>query len=496
MFSVILKGHNFEYEVGELLKAFGILDFSFVLKDFGDVDNYNHHSFLINELKGNDTKYIVRTKIIEDGSIVGSKQAEYNLNYIKGNIEKRKEIKRLIKLNIYDTLVKADYESLPWGILTGIRPAKIVHEMLDRNFTIDDIKDILKTRYRLSDDKIQLVMGIAMREREYIYPIKKDLISLYISIPFCPTRCIYCSFPSNPIKSKGNKVDDYLNSLHKEIVETGKLIRDLGKKVENIYIGGGTPTTLSSEQLRYLIAKIFDSFDTTQLKEFTVEAGRPDTIDEDKLIVLKNNGVDRISINPQTMNKNTLKTIGRIHTVEDIERTYYKAREIGFRTINMDIIIGLPNEGINEINHTLEKIEKLSPENLTVHTLAIKKSSELKQSIDEYRIKEDLVVDMLKLARRYSEKMGLFPYYMYRQKYMVGNLENTGYCKVGHECIYNMQIMEEKQTIIALGAGGVSKIVYPRENRLERVPNVKNVDEYINRVDEMIDRKKLQLCRT
>jgi len=253
---------------------------------------------------------------------------------------------------------------------------------------------------------------------------------------------------------------------------------------------------LSYRQIDELINKIFKEFNINELLEFTVEAGRPDTIDKEKLLILKKNKVDRISINPQSMNDKTLRLIGRNHRVKDIINAYYLAKDVGFKTINMDIIVGLPEEGIEEINNTLREIDILDPENLTVHTLAIKRSSILRNDEGSYLLSsEKTAIDMIEATKNFAKKKNLFPYYMYRQKYMIGNLENIGYAKEGHECIYNIQIMEERQSIIALGAGAISKIVYPEENRLERVPNVKSIKDYVEKIDSMIDRKRIELMK-
>lgn len=495
MINILLKGHDFKYEIGELIKTFGISNIRFISNYDENLNKSKKNLFLKNEVTKSNEGYIIETLIFKNNIMIASDKRQFKTKSIETTLEVRKELKRNIKVSIYDVLTKVyPNKNIPWGILTGIRPTKIVHELLNEDVSLEKIKDILNSKYRLQGQKIKLVTDIALCERKYIYPIDEDLVSLYISIPFCPSRCVYCSFPSNPLNEKNNKVDVYLDSLYKEIEEIAKLLNDLGKKVESIYIGGGTPTVLSANQFNILIPKILESFNVSKLKEFTVEAGRPDTISKEKLLVLKENGVDRISINPQTMNDKTLKVIGRQHSIQDIEKAYKIAKEVGFRIINMDIIVGLPNEGLDELKNTLEYIERFNPENLTVHTLAIKRSSKLKENIDEYNLtREKLANDMLNLTRTYAEKMKMYPYYMYRQKYMVGNLENIGYCKKDHECIYNIQIMEEKQSIIALGAGAISKIVYPKENRFERVPNVKNVDDYIKRIDEMIDRKKIQL---
>ncbi|WP_432665385.1 coproporphyrinogen dehydrogenase HemZ [Wukongibacter baidiensis] len=496
MINVVLKGHDFRYEVGELIKIFGLF------KDINFVDEVKLNAdkqglVLMNEVTKENDKYTIITKLLNSKDITDANETTYEVPRDISDIEERKELKRKIKVNIFESLIKTCEVDIPWGILTGIRPTKIVHELLDEKKSLNEIKEVLNNEYKIKDEKIKLVTDVALCEREYIYPINEELVSLYISIPFCPTRCVYCSFPSNPIKDGSSKVDDYLEALKKEIADTSRLLSDHGKRVETIYIGGGTPTTLSADQFDMLINLTLKSFDVTNLKEFTVEAGRPDTIDKDKLKTLKLNGVERISINPQTMNAKTLKLIGRKHSPEEIERAFYEAKEVGFKSINMDMIIGLPDEGVREVRNTLEVIKRLSPENLTVHTLAIKKSSKLNESIDDFEMaKETLAKEMLDLTKNYAHEIGMYPYYMYRQKYMVGNLENVGYSKKGHECIYNMQIMEEKQSIIALGAGAISKITAPKENRFERVPNVKNVDEYIKRVDEMVERKRKQISLT
>ena len=269
-----------------------------------------------------------------------------------------------------------------------------------------------------------------------------------------------------------------------------KLLEEQNKSIETLYIGGGTPTTLTPDEMDTLIKGLFERFDLSEIKEFTVEAGRPDTINREMLEVLKKNNVDRISINPQSMNDETLQKIGRNHSIQDIIDTFHLAREVGFDNINMDIILGLVDEDLSMVRNTLDKIKELSPESLTVHTLAVKRTSKLKENLEDYELAQyEEMVKMINLAKEYAKDMGLNPYYMYRQKHMLGNLENIGYAKEGYECIYNMQIMEEKQSNYALGAGSITKFVYPDEDRIERVENVKNVEQYIQRVDEMIKRK-------
>ncbi|WP_129597587.1 coproporphyrinogen dehydrogenase HemZ [Anaerophilus nitritogenes] len=483
MINVLLKGHNFEYEVGELLKIFiHKKDFKFVQQKALE----DNQSFLLVSEYIKDQN-ITKATLLQNEKVLGEKFIYHEK--INNSLKLKKMIKRSIKIVIYDILREFYDIAPPWGILTGIRPTKIVHELFHEGLNIEKIKKRVKDDYRMSDEKIDLIINIAQIEKKFIHGEKEDQVSVYISIPFCPTRCLYCSFPSHPYEEE--KIKDYLNALCYEIKEIGNTLKKLNKKVETLYIGGGTPTTLTAEQLDTLLKTIHHFIDLKYVKEMTVEAGRPDTITKEKLEVLKRNKINRISINPQTMNDETLIKIGRHHKVQDIIDTYEMAKEIGFDSINMDLIIGLPGEDEKMVEHTMKEIQRLDPNNLTVHTLAIKRTSRLKESIKDYDLaKEEQVQKMIHITQDYAKKMGLIPYYMYRQKYMLGNLENIGYSKENYECIYNIQIMEEKQSIIALGAGGVSKFFYPKENRLERVPNVTNVDEYIKRIDEMIERKR------
>ncbi|TCO79838.1 coproporphyrinogen dehydrogenase HemZ [Marinisporobacter balticus] len=488
--NVCLKGHDFQYEVGELLKAFVAHEkINFVENALVE----DQSILLVSSLSNRADQYIVNAKIIKSNGMIIKKQIEYKM-CTDDKLKIRKMIKGKIKLSIYDVLSEFYNTTLPWGILTGIRPTKIVHELMNQGLDMTQIEKKLKNDYRMGDEKINLVMRIAQIEKPFIHRKNDHKVSIYVSIPFCPTRCIYCSFPSNPLDKGKNQIKEYLEALIYEITETGKILKECGKKVESLYIGGGTPTTLNALELETLIKEIKEHIDLSYVKEITVEAGRPDTITKDKLMVLKREGVNRISINPQTMNQKTLDAIGRSHVPQDIVEAYDLAKQIGFDAINMDIIVGLPGENAKMVEDTMKEIEKLDPQNLTVHTLAVKKTSRLREHIEDYPLaKEEEVKKMLEITSDYAKKMALIPYYMYRQKYMLGNLENIGYCKPDHECIYNIQIMEEKQSIIALGAGAVSKIYYEEENRLERVPNVTNLEQYIERVEEMIARKRKEL---
>ena len=487
MLNVILKGHDFKYEVAELIKLF--------TTQFNFVDNKDVGMTLENSVVYYNDKVFSKTVYLENYQVIYESLDHKSIEGLSEQ-EIKKITKETIKRSMYNVLMKKFNSYVPWGILTGIRPVKIVHNLLDKNLSDKDIRENLKTNYLISDEKIDLALSIAKRERKFIYPIDKNKISLYISIPFCPTRCYYCSFPANPLKQFGHLKKEYIDKLIIEIKGLAKLLKETNKEIETLYIGGGTPTTLDAEEMDILIKALYKELDLSSIKEFTVEAGRPDTINREILECLKKNNVNRISINPQTMNQETLDKIGRGHSVNEIKEAFHLAREIGFDNINMDLILGLEGENVDMVRNTLEEIKKLSPESLTVHTLAIKRASKLKENIDEYVLTQyEEMVKMIDLSMEYAKEMNLNPYYMYRQKQMLGNLENIGYAKEGYECIYNMQIMEEKQSNYALGAGAISKFVYIDEDRIERVENVKNVEQYIDRVEEMIDRKKEEVLK-
>lgn len=413
----------------------------------------------------------------------------------------RAETKNLLKKNLYEMLVEYTGKELPWGTLTGIRPTKIPMKLLEEGKSREEITSYMKETYFASDEKIQLSIDIAERELALLSKIDyENGYSLYIGIPFCPTTCLYCSFTSYPLFSWAKRVDEYLDALEKEIDFVA--VKFANKHLNSIYIGGGTPTTLEPYQLDRLIRKIKCSFDLSNCVEFTVEAGRPDSITREKLEVLRKHGISRISINPQTMKDETLKLIGRHHTVAQTVESFEMARELGFDNINMDLIMGLPGEDLEDVRRTMEQLEKLNPDNITVHSLALKRAARLNMFKDDYKdYKMVNTQEHMDLTAEYAGKMGLTPYYLYRQKSMAGNLENVGYAAQGKAGVYNILIMEEKQTIMALGAGATTKFVMHGEAdesnasaeaypvRIERVENVKDVENYLNRIDEMIERK-------
>lgn len=485
MIYIHLSGHNFEYEVRELTRVFF---FNEEIKFIDNIDEYKEGILINSRLNDDGKKLESVVEIYEDNQLVYFDTLDIDTIDI-GRDDVYKKIKVGITANLYNGLNIISLAKAPWGILTGVRPLKIVHDLLDKNYSLHSINRILTEGYKLFPEKADLLINIAIKQRKYIYPLDKRRFSLYIAIPFCPTRCIYCSFPSCSIDRYGDMVDIYTDKLIYELNEIGKLMEDY--YISTVYIGGGTPTAIPAKNLERIIKTVYNNFDKEKIQEFTVEAGRPDTINYEILEMLKDNHISRISINPQTMNDKTLKLIGRKHTSWDIVDVYRKAREVGFPVINMDLIVGLPSEGVEEIKMTLNRIEELDPENLTVHTLAVKRGSKFKDVMDQYQINDQNIINqMLKETSNFAKRMGLEPYYLYRQKLMLGNFENVGYAKKGKECLYNIKMMEEKETIIAAGMGAVSKVYYPEEDRIERVPNVKSLKEYVDRVDEMIERKR------
>ncbi|MGN1116308.1 MAG: coproporphyrinogen dehydrogenase HemZ, partial [Candidatus Ornithomonoglobus sp.] len=373
-----------------------------------------------------------------------------------------------------------------WGVMCGIRPAKNARQLYEEGYNEREVRDIFRNVYEVSEEKTELALTVAANEKQLLENIGKNSVSLYIGIPFCPTRCVYCSFVSTDIRVSGKYMAEFVDKLELEIEKTAEIIRNNGLYVENIYIGGGTPTTLTAEYFERIFRNLYDSFDLGRLIEFTVEAGRPDTITEEKLRVLKKYGVNRISINPQSMNDAILKKIGRSHSVDMIYDAYEAVRKIGFDVINMDLIAGLPDETPEMFENSLDKVIALKPENITVHSLCLKKKAYFKMTDNELA-KSEYMNRMLSYTQKRMSDEGYAPYYMYRQKNSSGNLENVGYAKSGTMSVYNVNIMEEKQTIIAMGGGGSSKAV--TRNGITRVFNFKDPLEYIRRFDEILLKK-------
>lgn len=472
MIYIQLNEQNFEYDIYSLVKAFypkqdvtiGV-DSSPEAEDllFSMVINYSDHELTV------------------DGERV---EIDYS---------NRPDTKNKLKQAIYEKLSKRTGQSLPWGTLTGIRPTKISLKMIEEGASDDEVADYMSSTYLTSKEKIDLSLEVSHTEHRLLSQIDYDNgYSLYIGIPFCPSTCLYCSFTSYPIGLWTKKLDDYLAALEKEMAFTAASCAN--KKLTTIYIGGGTPTSLDEEHLQKLLTLVDKYFDSKSVLEYTIEAGRPDSISYEKLQIMKSHPVSRISINPQTMNQKTLDLIGRFHKVEDIHRVYGWARELNFENINMDLILGLPGETIDDVAYTLSEIEKMAPDNVTVHSLALKHSARLnidREAYDDYLIENSQA--HMDICLEAAKRMNMRPYYLYRQKNMAANLENIGYATSGKEGLYNILIMEEKQTIMALGAGCSCKFVKDHGATVTRCENVKDVQLYIDRIDEMIERKSDRL---
>ena len=407
--------------------------------------------------------------------------------------------KNQLKRWIYQDLSQRTGYTPAWGILTGVRPVKIVQALAERGLCQDEIRRIMKDTYLIQEEKLTLLLDtLAVQQTALARADTKNpnAVALYVGIPFCPTRCHYCSFPSNTANPA--QIRAYMDALMQEIKAVSGLMKKTGYTVESLYVGGGTPTHLEPSELEELLGTLRQELDLDKLLEFTVEAGRPDTITEEKLRCIRRAGADRISINPQTMNPDTLRRIGRSHTPEQIRDAFQMARSFQFPVINADLIAGLPLETVKDFEHTLSQLLAYGPENITVHTLATKRASLWKVQGEDpalYRSAQNPVSAMVDLARTTLQDIGYGPYYLYRQKQMTGNLENVGYALPGTENLYNIRIMEERQTIVACGAGGISKLYVPEEDRLERIANVSNYQIYVDRIEEMIERKQNGLFR-
>lgn len=493
MTGILLNDTSYEQDIRELLMAF------YPGETFAHEEQENMDRFVRGILDmpaaeaGADAQQDPGTKFQlefwENGSCAGSCVLDVEW-------KNRTKTKSQIKRELYKILQTHTGKELPWGTLTGIRPTKITMAMLEAGESRENLASYMREMYLTSPEKTELTIKTAEQERSLLAPLDyQNGYSLYIGIPFCPTTCLYCSFTSFPIGQWKDRTRLYLEALYHEmqyVAESMKKPDENGKvpHLETVYFGGGTPTSLSAEDLDWLLTKLEETFDLSTVRELTVEAGRPDSITREKLQVLRDHKVSRISINPQTMKQETLNLIGRHHTVDQVKECFHMARELGFDNINMDLIIGLPDENLEDVRATMEEVKNLDPDSITVHSLAIKRAARLHMWKEKY---ESLTIqntqEMIDLTAWYAKEMGMEPYYLYRQKNMAGNFENVGYAKPGKACLYNILIMEEKQTILACGAGTSTKLVYPAENRVERVENVKDVTGYIERIEEMIGRK-------
>jgi oxygen-independent coproporphyrinogen-3 oxidase len=397
-----------------------------------------------------------------------------------------------IRIGVFLFLKEVTGQEHPWGTLIGIRPSKIALKLLESH-SDEEVLEYFRHHNLASRSKAELCMEVARNEKRYVARDEK-LVSIYVGMPFCPTKCLYCSFTSNPVGENSGLVDDYLKALFYELDRTMECIRDNGLGIQCVYFGGGTPTAVTDEQFEAVMARIHGNFvEGFGVEEFTVECGRPDSLSEAKLLAMKKYGVDRISINPQTMNDDTLRLIGRSHTALDTVEKFLLARSMGFDNINMDLIVGLPGEGLEQVKRTCEEISLLKPDSITVHGLSVKRGSRLHEKIlnkESYSPPgQQEVICMFDQTESLARGLGMKPYYMYRQKNMVGNMENIGYSIDGKDGIYNIQMIEERQTIIACGADGVTKLVCRSGGWIDRFPNLKDIKEYCTRIEETAEKK-------
>lgn len=398
---------------------------------------------------------------------------------------------RLVKLNFYHLLRKnCNMPPAPWGILHGVRPTKIVHRFLKSGFDFQETVDRLIHDYEVSPEKASYITELSVRQIPFLDTAKDNLVSIYIGIPFCLSRCLYCSFPSYVLTNK-KQLDDFMDAFAKDLYAAKQLVVQHGLEVQNIYIGGGTPTSLPDEYFDTMLKSVYEAFYGKEIREFTVEAGRPDSMSRGKINSMLAYRVNRVSVNPQTMNEKTLKRIGRNHTPQAIVEMYHDLKHAGIEQINMDLIIGLPGETVKDVDNTMKQIETLRPDDVTLHSLALKKGSALKMQLSDYELPDDDTArEMFDSAMGYISKWGLKPYYLYRQGYQSGQLENVGCCRPGAESMYNIQIMEERQTIIGIGGSATSKIVFPKTGRLKSVFMPKELSIYLEKTDLYIEKRR------
>lgn len=471
-----LINNTFRYEIEKLIRIF--LPFEKI--------EFSEELIITERCTVAEIEYdIAKATLYFNGKVYESKKQIENIN---GNAEKDAEL--FLALAVYDCFVSATNYKPDWGILTGIRPAKLLSR-LKKTMGESEAEDYFKNYLMVSDKKLLLTLDALKGEGKITSYSKPESFSLYISIPFCPSRCSYCSFVSHSVENAEKLIPKYVENLCEEIVYTAKIAKQNNLRLETVYIGGGTPTTLSPQELKTVLGTVADNFDLSFLREYTVEAGRPDTITKEKLEVIKSFGVTRISINPQTMNDDVLKAIGRRHTVKQTVDSFNLARECGFENINMDLIAGLPTDTYQSFVDTVNSVINLNPESVTVHSLSMKRSSGITKAneIPEIQVGKTASL-MVDFAYNTLSENDIFPYYMYRQSKTVGNLENVGYSKRGYESLYNVYIMDETHTILACGASAVTKLREPNGDYIERIFNYKYPYEYINQFDEIINRKQ------
>ena len=466
---LIIDSHPFRYEMEALCRMFL---HGRELKITEEVEIPPKEDYIYTALEGDEIT--VKAKI--DGKYAEAKRTAEN------------DHARNMELAVFGVLTEILSIRPKWGVLTGIRPVKLAMQLHDMGLSEEEIRKKLKEERLVSDEKLDLLLTTMEHELEIRASSRPNSVSLYISIPFCPSRCSYCTFTSHSVEKAAKLIPQYVELLCGELKDIAVLIDEIGLHLETVYMGGGTPTVLTAKQLDRVLSTVNESFDMTGVRELTVEAGRPDTITAEKLAVLKKNGVGRISINPQTMDDEVLAAIGRKHTAEDVKNAFALAKTFGFDSINMDLISGLPGDNMEKFRKTIAEVIAMNPDNITLHTLTVKHGANLApmaQSV--FAATADA---MNEYAYGEFAKAGYFPYYLYRQKGTVDNLENVGFCKPGKEGIYNIFIMDETHTVLSAGAGGVTKLKAPYNKKIERIFNFKYPYEYIERFELMNERKE------
>lgn len=475
-YALIIEGHPFEYEVQATTKLFvpGVRFKIFnTLEASGMSANFIYTGI---EMKENPV-LCVKTQI---------KGNSATASYICQTDSEKNDMEFCLCRLLFDTLQTLTGYTPPWGLLTGIRPVRKVLQELDKGKSLEETYKYLQKKYLISDEKLSLACDTAMIQKP-ILPHDEREIGLYISIPFCPTRCSYCSFVSHSMDTAWQLIPEYVEKLCEELEVLGRMIREYGLSVHSVYIGGGTPTSVSAEQLQKIMQTVADNINLSNAREYTVEAGRADTITRDKLLVIRNMGATRISVNPQTLQDSVLEAIGRRHTAQQAVDAFHLAREIGFDDINMDLIAGLPTDTMEGFCDTLHRVMALEPDSITVHTLTLKRSADL-YGTDQTK-QTALVAEMAEYSAKQLPAHGYRPYYLYRQKNTLGNLENVGYARKGKENLYNILIMDETQTILGAGCAASTKLV-EQNGEITRVMNYKFPFEYISRFETMMEKKK------
>lgn len=479
--TLIFSGNDFKYELEGVMKLF--IPAKLFAHEFTDSYVKVHGDYAFFRRKQGREFTLLYVFVCLNGKM--SRRAKRICNNIS---DYENECELTLSRLFFEIMSRLTGKQAKWGIITGIRPVKHVNKMLEQGYSKEQIYDVMRNRYLCDDDKTDIAYMTAKTQESILSSLDDKTFSLYVSIPFCPTRCSYCSFVSQSIEGCMSLIPEYVDNVCKEIEYTAVLVKKLGLVLDTVYFGGGTPTTLDAPLLEKLMKTIADNFDISNVREYTVEAGRADTITKEKLEVLKKNGCDRVSINPQTLNDSVLTEIGRKHTTKQFFESFELAREVGFKCINTDIIAGLPTDTLESFKDTIDRLIELAPENITVHTLSIKRAARLNHE-DNDMVFENPASEMVDYATKRLLESGYQPYYLYRQKNMLDNQENIGWSKMGTESLYNIYIMEEVQTIVAMGAGGSTKLVDLKNHRLERVFNYKFPLEYNKHFDLMLEKK-------